>query len=238
MSLSWSASSDNVGVSGYGVYQALSSVGSTSSTSYTVTGLSCGTSYSLSVDAFDAAGNRSSKSTVSVSTAACSGGGSGATANLWVDTNGGSCARSAGGAVYADGSACASFAAAWSAAQCGDTVGVVAGSYGSQTVSAAKSCSSATPVTFTAAATVSLTGGLDIATSYVSFNGPFDLAKTYNVEQGTSYVSLTGVSTPHAFMMGSHVTITGGQVGPNNVCQTGWEDGLQIWDNGSVSATT
>ena len=75
VSLSWSASSDNVGAPGYGVYRGGSSVGSTSSTSYTVTGLSCGTSYSLSVDAFDAAGNRSAKSSsVTVATAACSSG--------------------------------------------------------------------------------------------------------------------------------------------------------------------
>src|SRR5205085_8615050 len=44
VALAWSASSDNVGVSGYGVYSGGSSVGSSASTSYTVSGLACGTS--------------------------------------------------------------------------------------------------------------------------------------------------------------------------------------------------
>ncbi len=71
VSLSWSASHDNVGVAGYGIYQGASSAGSTASTSYTVAGLSCGTSYSFAVDAYDAVGNRSAKATVSASTSAC-----------------------------------------------------------------------------------------------------------------------------------------------------------------------
>src|SRR5205807_1845502 len=72
VTIDWTASTDDVGVSGYGIYQAGASAGSTGSTSYTVSGLSCGTSYSFAVDAVDAAGNRSAKATVSASTAACS----------------------------------------------------------------------------------------------------------------------------------------------------------------------
>lgn len=45
-------------------------------------------------------------------------------ANLWVDSNGGTCLRSATPASYADGAACSSFAAAYSAASSGDVVGV------------------------------------------------------------------------------------------------------------------
>jgi phosphatidylinositol-3-phosphatase len=41
-------------------------------TSYTFGGLSCGSSYSLGVEAFDAAGNVSSRATISASTSACS----------------------------------------------------------------------------------------------------------------------------------------------------------------------
>ena len=61
ISVSWSASTDNVGVTGYGLYRNSSSTGSTSSTSSTFSGLVCGTSYTLSVDAYDAAGNRSTQ---------------------------------------------------------------------------------------------------------------------------------------------------------------------------------
>ena len=68
--LSWSASSDNVGVTGYDVYANGSLKGSTTSTSYNVTGLASSTTYSLSVRAKDEAGNVSSSSSVNVTTLA------------------------------------------------------------------------------------------------------------------------------------------------------------------------
>ncbi|WP_276877839.1 reprolysin-like metallopeptidase [Chryseobacterium joostei] len=69
--LSWSGATDNVGVTGYDVYQGISLIGSTASTSYTATGLTPSTTYSFSVKAKDAAGNASSSSnTVSVTTLA------------------------------------------------------------------------------------------------------------------------------------------------------------------------
>jgi chitodextrinase len=71
VSLSWSPSSDNVGVTGYGLYRNATSVGSTTQTTYTFQNLSCGTSYTFAVDAFDAAGNRSAKASVIAATSAC-----------------------------------------------------------------------------------------------------------------------------------------------------------------------
>ena len=71
VSLSWNPSTDNVGVTGYGVSNGASSVGSTPSTSYTVAGLTCGTGYTFSVDAVDAAGNRSTKASIAATTTAC-----------------------------------------------------------------------------------------------------------------------------------------------------------------------
>ncbi|SDH88518.1 Por secretion system C-terminal sorting domain-containing protein [Chryseobacterium taeanense] len=69
--LSWSGATDNVAVTGYNVYQGTSLIGSTASTSYTVTSLTPSTTYSFSVRAKDAAGNISSSSnTVSVTTLA------------------------------------------------------------------------------------------------------------------------------------------------------------------------
>jgi chitodextrinase len=53
--LSWTASTDNVGVTGYDVYQGAAEAGSTTALTYTYTGLTCGTTYSLGVEAFDAA---------------------------------------------------------------------------------------------------------------------------------------------------------------------------------------
>jgi chitodextrinase len=75
--LSWNAAIDNVGVAGYSVYRSGTKVADTTATSHTVTGLSCGTGYSFSVDAFDAAGNRSGQASATASTAACSPGGLG-----------------------------------------------------------------------------------------------------------------------------------------------------------------
>jgi len=67
--LSWSGATDNVAVTGYDVYQGASLIGSTASTSYTVTSLSPSTTYTFSVRAKDAAGNISSSSnSVSVTT--------------------------------------------------------------------------------------------------------------------------------------------------------------------------
>ena len=70
-SLSWTASTDNVGVTGYRIYQNGSLLTSTTSTSYSVTGLSASTTYTFYVTAYDAAGNVSSaSSTISVTTSA------------------------------------------------------------------------------------------------------------------------------------------------------------------------
>src|SRR5204862_7587437 len=70
-SLSWTASSDNVGVTAYNVYQGSALAGSTSSTSYTVGSLACGTGYTFGVEARDAAGNVSTRTTLTASTSAC-----------------------------------------------------------------------------------------------------------------------------------------------------------------------
>ncbi len=62
INLSWSASSDNVGVSGYRVYRNGVQVATTSSPGYSNTGLAADTAYSYTVAAFDAAGNLSPQS--------------------------------------------------------------------------------------------------------------------------------------------------------------------------------
>ena len=62
INLSWTASSDNVGVSGYRVYRGGTQIATTSMTSYANTGLSPSTTYSYTVAAYDAAGNLSAQS--------------------------------------------------------------------------------------------------------------------------------------------------------------------------------
>jgi PKD repeat protein len=63
VTLSWPATTDNVGVTQYQVYRNGTAVGTTTSLSYTDSGLAAGTSYSYSVRARDAAGNWSQRST-------------------------------------------------------------------------------------------------------------------------------------------------------------------------------
>lgn len=66
--LSWSVSFDNTGVAGYRLYKDGSFLKSVSATSATISNLAANTTYQLSVSAYDAAGNESSKSSVSVTT--------------------------------------------------------------------------------------------------------------------------------------------------------------------------
>jgi hypothetical protein len=72
ISLSWTGSTDDVGVAGYGLYLDDAPVGTTTSTSFGFSGLVCGTSYTLSVDAYDAAGNRSAMASLGAATLDCS----------------------------------------------------------------------------------------------------------------------------------------------------------------------
>ena len=68
--LSWTAATDAVGVTGYKVYRNGTQVGTTTTPSYTATGLTAATTYSFTVSAYDAAGNNSAQSTaVTVTTA-------------------------------------------------------------------------------------------------------------------------------------------------------------------------
>ncbi|GAB5400766.1 MAG: hypothetical protein Aureis2KO_23510 [Aureisphaera sp.] len=60
--LGWDASTDNVGVIGYEIFQDGVSIGTSSTNSYNVTGLSPSTTYTYTVTAYDAAGNVSSPS--------------------------------------------------------------------------------------------------------------------------------------------------------------------------------
>ena len=69
--LSWNASTDNVGVSGYEIFQDGNAIGNVSATAQSISGLTPDTSYSYTVRAYDAAGNFSAQSaSLSVTTLA------------------------------------------------------------------------------------------------------------------------------------------------------------------------
>ncbi|MBK8555679.1 MAG: M4 family metallopeptidase [Lewinellaceae bacterium] len=103
--LSWTASTDNVGVDHYELYVDVGYHRSKFSTSYTVSCPTAATTYSMQVKAFDAAGNSSAAASVNVTTLSAGGGGGGTTTILahyfetgwdgWAD-GGSDCARYAG----------------------------------------------------------------------------------------------------------------------------------------------
>ncbi len=84
VALSWSASTDTVGVTGYDVYRGTTLAGSTTSASFTDSGLSPATAYTWTVRARDAAGNVSPASSPVTATTASGGGGGGGTGNVKV----------------------------------------------------------------------------------------------------------------------------------------------------------
>src|SRR5207302_8437595 len=99
---------------GYDLYLDGGLASRTRATRATISGLTCGRTYLVEVEADDAAGNRSQKKFVEAGSEVCPGGGGGGgggggvtVANLWVDGNGGSCTRSAAAVPYNDAAACA-----------------------------------------------------------------------------------------------------------------------------------
>lgn len=113
ISLSWTASTDAVGVTGYKIFRSSSSggtyteVGTSATNSYTNTGLSSSTTYYYKVSAYDAANNNSAQSGASsgIATQAAQSGGqtvSGINGPVGpsLTTNATSCTNPSGGTIY------------------------------------------------------------------------------------------------------------------------------------------
>jgi len=110
INLTWTASTDNVGVTGYKIYRNGTPVGTSATNSYANTGLTASTAYTYTVSAYDAAGNNSSQSlsrsvttpagtpapvvTITASPASVASGGS--STLTWSSTNATSCTASGG----------------------------------------------------------------------------------------------------------------------------------------------
>src|SRR6476646_9113664 len=71
VTLSWSPSIDNVGVTGYRMFQNGTQIATWLAPGYIFGGLSCGTPYTLGVAAVDGAGNVSATASTTATTAAC-----------------------------------------------------------------------------------------------------------------------------------------------------------------------
>ncbi len=68
INLSWDASTDDVGVTGYRIYRDGTQIDTTASSTYQDTGLSASTTYSYTVSAYDATANESAQSTAASDT--------------------------------------------------------------------------------------------------------------------------------------------------------------------------
>jgi hypothetical protein len=154
------------------------------------------------------------------------------TANLWVDTNGGSCTRSATPVTYNDATACSSFDTAYSAASYGDLVYVKAGNYPDQTVTNKSNKTATTDqadVTIKAATSETVTiSDLQIGV-WDANNGPNNLTLSgfadndqttsgdcsWEIAQGTKYLTYENLDSCNWYARGTdHVTIKGGDWGP------------------------
>ena len=238
ITLAWTASTDNVAVSGYGVYKTGVRVASPASAGYTVTGLSCGAAYPLSVDAFDAAGNRSAQASLTGSTSACSLG-----ANLYVATGGNDSTCLRGDSTRP----CASFNRAFALAQAGDSVQIADGSYPGQTLSGTATSS---PVSFVAQdAGKVLVADLTINVDRVHVTGV--ISSGTGESRGTLTVCDSGCNaTPfvdvvldgwhgkNAFIRASGVTVQNSEFGNFSPCLAGnAEDGFRFWGGSGANAT-
>jgi hypothetical protein len=205
ITMSWSASTDNVGVNGYGVYRDGSPLSSITGTSYAFSGLACGTSYFISIDAYDAAGNRSVKASMTATTSACSASG----ASLFIASGGSDsnpCSKSA---------PCLSFDRAYHLAQAGQTVEVAGGSYSGQTLNVDSSKTSVSDVVFRPAAGASVTiAGLVVYGSHLTFQD-FTLNGDWQTFYGTDDVTFRNLVVHGGIFTqsSSNISVIGGSVG-------------------------
>ena len=247
VSVSWTASTDNVGVAGYGLYRDGVFSASTTATSYTFTGLACGTTYNLAVDAYDAAGNRSSQASASGATSACPTSSASGVANLWVDPSGGSCTRQSTPAAYVDGQACSSLNAAYAAANAGDLILIKGGSYGAQTI-ADRSLATGNPVVFHPAPgeSVTINGDLIVNTHDLTIDGGDTLnqdepnritvagaiqALEQSGQGDTRNVVFEDIHAASTFNTAHGLTIRYSEIGPNAECTSGAADLSDFWPN-------
>jgi hypothetical protein len=214
--LAWTASTDNIGVMGYDVYNGPAKMATTSSTNYTVANLVCGTTYNLSVDAFDAAGNRSGENTVNGTTSSCSAppppppGGTVYLSTSGNDAN--ACTQAA---------PCKSLNRGYQATQPGQIVELAAGTYPQQSIGSDSSKTSSSHVVFqpAAGATVQIGSstttsaaptGLDISGSHITISGI--RVPWYDI--GGSDVTMQNVNGDTWYISGSQVSVLGGVYGP------------------------
>jgi len=230
LSIAWNASTDDVGVLGYGVYRNGASAGTTGSTAYAVGGLACGTTYTLAVDAFDAAGNRSAKTSLTGATSACEP--PEETDIVYVSTNG----SDSNGCTKA--APCKTFDRAYRVADPGDVVEVAGGAYPGQTINVDSSKTASDDVLFrpAAGAAVTLSSPLTVYGRHLELR---DMTFRYEIQAGASDVTLRNIVAPGRIRITSNgtafprdIAIIGGEIGP------GVDSHPQIGSNGTTTSAS
>ncbi|MGH8985301.1 MAG: fibronectin type III domain-containing protein, partial [Acidimicrobiia bacterium] len=233
VSLSWNASTDDVGVTGYRVYRNASSIANTATTTHTADGLACATSYTFAVEAYDAAGNVSSRTSLNASTGACP---TSTGADVYLSPTG------SDGSACTASAPCKSFDRAYQEAQLGDVVELAGGTYPDQVLDAANAKARGTAladlVVFRPAAGAAVkVGNLDIRVPHIEFRD-MEIAKfkaRYYVLDPDLYASgdltFRNIKTHH-FSLNSmqHVRVVNVDVGPNRNPENGdWpQDGIFV----------
>jgi len=158
-------------------------------------------------------------------------------ANLWVDTNGGTCTRQSTPGAYVDAQACPSMAAAFSAASSGDVVVMRNGTYAGQSISGA-----AKTVTFHAQTYDSvLVGGLSVSAGGVTTHGIIAAGAGFSRGDLTIDTPSSNSSNPividgfraRRISIGaaSYVTISHGEFGNYDTSQCSGEcDGITLYN--------
>lgn len=168
-------------------------------------------------------------------------------ANLWVDTNGGTCTRQSTAGAYIDAQACSSMQTALTAASAGDTVIIKNGSYGAQTLSTDQKASA---VSFYAetSGSVTLTGDLTVHVDKVHIYGVVSAAAAFDSRHDLEVLDSTvtaftdvlidGWSGRSAFLAASGLTIQNSEIGNGYGCNASHqEDAVQFWGWGPSLAT-
>ncbi|HEX5395376.1 MAG TPA: choice-of-anchor Q domain-containing protein [Candidatus Saccharimonadales bacterium] len=139
-------------------------------------------------------------------------------ANLWVDTNGGSCSRQSAAGSYSDSTACASIDAAWDNCQPGDVIVIKAGTYGAQTISGNKSSPGCDVI-----------GENTVTTGILATNGAYLTLENITVDAGPNHNSggwdagASNVTLKNVKLHGPYVSVS--ITGVNNVKWLGGELG-------------
>jgi chitodextrinase len=210
VSFSWAASADNVAVAGYTIYRNGHAAGTTGGTSFTLSGLACSSSYSVDVEAYDAAGNTSPRRTATVATASCSL----PAASVFVSASG------SDSNPCSQASPCKSFNRAYHVAAPGSVVEVAGGTYAAQTISSDASKTSSSDVVFRPAAgqTVTFSGDLTIDAQHLELR---DMTFVWEVLENAHDVTLRNIAAHgEAFMRSdgtdapSDISVLGGEIGP------------------------